>query len=135
VNEKLDQGEIGLAYATRKLQATLSYHVLVVPQRQPRGDWSNRSSRSSPARPPGSSRSPRQPVPAVARDRWLRHRADDPLERRLAFGRLTQDDAFLPATENAMLAPAVLPLPSSSLGGRVDTYNGGLKLTARRWPG
>jgi len=131
VNEKLDQGEIGLAYATRKWQGTLSYHVSSFRNDNPGVTWSN----------------PFFPVVAGAATGQLALAPDNLFQQlratggydiaptvRLtgdfAFGRLTQDDAFLPATENALLAPAVLPLPSSSLGGRVDTYNGGLKLTA-----
>ena len=72
-----------VAYATRQLQATLGYHVLVVPQRQLRLTWSNpffpvvRRRDDRPARARA-----RQPVPAAARNGGLRHHADDPPERR-----------------------------------------------------
>jgi hypothetical protein len=49
-----------------------------------------------------------------------------------AFGRMTQDDGYLPATQNALLAPTVPTLPRQSLHGKVDTFNGGIKLTRRR---
>jgi MtrB/PioB family decaheme-associated outer membrane protein len=131
VDEKTDQGEIGLAYATRKWQATLSYHVSSFRNDNTGVTWSN----------------PFFPAVAGATTGQLALAPDNLFQQlratggyditptiRLtgdfAFGRLTQDDAFLPATENAALAPTVLPLPSASLGGRVDTYNGGLKLTA-----
>jgi MtrB/PioB family decaheme-associated outer membrane protein len=136
VNEKTDQGEIGIAYATRKLQATLSYHVSSFRNENAGVTWSN----------------PFFPVVAGASTGQLALAPDNLFQQlratggyditptirltgEFAYGRLTQDDAFLPATENALLAPTVLPLPSSSLGGRVDTYNGGLKLTATPMPG
>jgi len=131
VNEKTDQGEIGIAYAARKLQATLSYHVSSFRNDNSGVTWSN----------------PFLPVVAGATTGQLALAPDNLFQQvratggyditptirltgEFAYGRLTQDDAFLPPTENALLAPTVLPLPSSSLGGRVDTYNGGLKLTA-----
>ncbi len=46
----------------------------------------------------------------------------------IAFGRMTQDDAFLPYTINASLTTQ--PLPRSSLDGRVDTMTGNLKITS-----
>ena len=41
----------------------------------------------------------------------------------IAFGRMTQDESFLPATVNASLAPSVPALPSQSLNGQADTFN------------
>jgi MtrB/PioB family decaheme-associated outer membrane protein len=46
----------------------------------------------------------------------------------LAFGRMTQDELFLPATVNPTIAPVVLP--RSSLDGRVDTTRAELKLVS-----
>ena len=48
----------------------------------------------------------------------------------IAYGRMTQNEAYLAPTVNAILAPTVPALPVSSLDGRVDTFNGGVKLTA-----
>ena len=131
VHEKTEQGEIGVAYATKKLQATLSYHVSSFRNDDTGVTWPN----------------PFFPAVAGATTGQLALAPDNLFQQvratagyditptmrltgELAYGRLTQDDAFLPATQNAALAPTVLPLPSQSLGGRVDTYNGGLKLTA-----
>ena len=46
----------------------------------------------------------------------------------IAFGRMTQDDAFLPYTINSSLTTQ--PLPRSSLDGRVDTMTGNLKIAS-----
>jgi len=131
VNEKTDQAEIGVSYATKKMQATLSYTFSSFRNDNSSVTWAN----------------PFFPVVAGATTGQLALAPDNQFQQlrgtagydvtpairvtgELAFGRLTQDDAFLPATQNAALAPTVLPLPSQSLGGRVDTYNGGLKVTA-----
>ena len=131
VNEKTDQGELGLAYSTRRAQATVSYTFSTFHNDNSSVTWSN----------------PFFPVVAGANTGQLALAPDNQFQQlrgtagyditptiRLsvdgAYGRLTQDDSFLPATLNASLAPSVPALPSSNLGGRVDTYNGSVKLTA-----
>ena len=53
----------------------------------------------------------------------------------LSFGRMTQDDAFLPYTINPALAATVTtPLPRSSLDGRVNNTHADLKLNTRLMP-
>jgi len=47
----------------------------------------------------------------------------------IAFGWGRQNADYLPSTANAVLAPSVPPLPSQSLDGKVNTYNGNVKLT------
>ncbi len=50
----------------------------------------------------------------------------------VAFGRMTQDQAFLPYTVNPTLAATITqPLPRSSLDGRIDTTLINLKLASR----
>jgi len=46
----------------------------------------------------------------------------------IAYGRMTQDQAYLAATVNTNLASPALPAPS--LGGQVDTLNASLKVTS-----
>jgi MtrB/PioB family decaheme-associated outer membrane protein len=46
----------------------------------------------------------------------------------IALGRMTQDEAFLPATLNSSLVTA--PLPRNSLDGRVNTLSANLRLTS-----
>ena len=48
----------------------------------------------------------------------------------LAYGQMTQNEAFLAPTLNAILAPTVPALPAQSLDGKVDTFNASVKLTA-----
>ena len=47
----------------------------------------------------------------------------------LDWGRMTQDDAFLPYTTNASLG--LDPLPAAGLDGRVRTFSGAFRLTSR----
>jgi MtrB/PioB family decaheme-associated outer membrane protein len=50
----------------------------------------------------------------------------------VAFGRMTQDEAFLPYTVNPVLAASITqPLPRNSLDGRIDTTVVNLRLTSR----
>ena len=46
-----------------------------------------------------------------------------------AVGRMTQNADYLASTLNASLAPSVPALPSQSLDGSTDTYNGNVKVT------
>lgn len=51
----------------------------------------------------------------------------------LSFGRMTQNDAFLPYTVNSGLT-VTNPLPRNSLDGRVDTTHADLKLSSKLMP-
>jgi len=131
VNEKTDQAELTVAYATRRLQATLSYQFSSFRNEDSGLTWSN----------------PFFPVVAGATTGQLALAPDNRFQQLrgtagyditptirvsgdLAFGRMTQDEAFLAPTLNPLLAPTVPPLPAQSLDGKVDTFNGGVKLTA-----
>src|SRR5206468_6088923 len=120
VNEKTDQAEIGLAYATRQLQATLSYHFSSFRNDNPGVTWSNPFLPVVPGATTGQL--------ALAPDnRFQQLRGTvgydiNPTIRvsaNLAFGRMTQNDAFLAPTVNAVLAPTVPALPGQSLNGKV----------------
>lgn len=50
-----------------------------------------------------------------------------------AFGRLTQDEPFLASTLNAGVAATLAPLSRNSLQGKVDTFNGNLRLSYTPW--
>jgi len=131
VKEKTDSVEVNLAYATKQLQATASYQFSTFHNDNAGLTWSN----------------PFFPVVAGANAGQLALAPDNQFQQLrgtagyditptirlsadVAFGRMTQDEAYLPPTVNAILAPTVPALPVSSHGGRVDTFNGGVKLTA-----
>jgi MtrB/PioB family decaheme-associated outer membrane protein len=131
VNEKTEQGELGLAYAKGRVQATASYSFSMFHNDNHGGTWSNPFLPVVPGATTGQL--------ALAPDnqfQQLRGTAGYDITPTIrlsadaALGRMTQDDMFLPPTQNAALAPSIPALPSPNLGGRVDTFNGGLKLTA-----
>ena len=131
VNEKTDQLELTVAYVTRRLQATLSYQFSSFRNEDSGLTWSNPFFPVVPGATTGQL--------ALAPDNQfhqLRGTAGydiTPTMRvtgELAFGRMTQNDAFLAPTVNPLLAPTVPPLPAQSLDGEVDTFNAAVKLTA-----
>ena len=131
VNEKTDQAELTVAYATRELQATVSYQFSSFRNEDSGVTWSNPFFPVVPGATTGQL--------ALAPDnqfQQLRGTAGydiTPTMRvsgELAFGRMTQNDAFLAPTVNPILAPTVPPLPAQSLDGKIDTFNAGVKLTA-----
>jgi decaheme-associated outer membrane protein, MtrB/PioB family len=131
VNEKTDQAELTVGYATRKLQATVSYQFSSFRNDDAGLTWSNPFFPVVPGATAGQL--------ALAPDnqfQQLRGTAGYDITPTirisgdLAFGRMTQDEAFLAPTLNPILAPTVPALPAQSLDGKVDTFNGGVKLTA-----
>jgi len=131
VSEKTDQGELGVAYAKGRLQATVSYNFSLFHNDNKSVTWSNPFLPVTPGATTGQL--------ALAPDnqfQQLRATAGYDITPTIrlsadgAMGRMTQDDMFLAPTLNSTLAPSVPALPSPNLGGRVDTYNGTVKLTA-----
>jgi MtrB/PioB family decaheme-associated outer membrane protein len=131
VNEKTDQAQLTLAYATRRFQATVSYEFSSFRNDNAALTWSNPFLPVTPGATTGQL--------ALAPDnqfQQLRGTAGYDITPTirisgdLAFGRMTQNDAFLSPTANPILAPTVPALPAQSLNGKVDTFNGGVKLTA-----
>ena len=131
VNEKTDGVELMVAYATRQLQATVSYQFSSFRNEDSGLTWSN----------------PFFPVVPGATTGQLALAPDNQFQQfrgtagydvtptirvsgELAYGRMTQDEAYLAPTENSILAPTVPPLPAQSLDGKIDTFNAAVKLTA-----
>ena len=131
VNETTDQLEVAVSYATRRLQATLGYQLSLYRNENEGVTWSNPFFPVVPGASTGQmALAPdnqfQQVVATAGYDITSTIRASGDF----AIGRMTQDAAYLSPTLNAALAPTVPALPSSSLRGRADTFNGGLKLTA-----
>jgi len=131
VNEKTDGAELTVAYATKQLQATVSYLFSSFRNDNTSVTWSNPFFPVVPGATSGQL--------ALAPDnqfQQLRGTAGydvTPTIRvsgEMAYGRMTQNDAFLAPTVNAILAPTVPPLPASSLDGKIDTFTANAKMTA-----
>jgi MtrB/PioB family decaheme-associated outer membrane protein len=130
-HEKTDGAELKGTYSTHRLQATVSYQFSSFRNENSGLTWSNPFFPVVPGATTGQL--------ALAPDnqfQQLRGAAGydiTPTMRltgELAYGRMTQNDAFLAPTVNAILAPTVPPLPAQSLDGKVDTFNASVKLTA-----
>jgi MtrB/PioB family decaheme-associated outer membrane protein len=131
VNEKTDGAELKATYSTHRLQATVSYQFSSFRNENSGLTWSNPFFPVVPGATTGQL--------ALAPDnqfQQLRGTAGydiTPTMRltgELAYGRMTQNDAFLAPTVNPILAPTVPPLPAQSLDGKIDTFNAAIKLTA-----
>jgi MtrB/PioB family decaheme-associated outer membrane protein len=131
VDQVTDQLEVSTSYTSRPLQATLGYQASLFHNRQDSLTWAN----------------PFTPVVAGADRGQLALAPDNQLHQifgsagyevsptirasaDFSLGRMTQDAAYLDATANRLLAPTVPALPAPSLHGRVDTFNGSVKITA-----
>jgi MtrB/PioB family decaheme-associated outer membrane protein len=131
VNEQTDGAELTVAYATAQLQATVSYQFSSFRNDNPGLTWSN----------------PFLPVVPGATTGQLAQAPDNQFHQlrgtagydftptiratgEVAWGQMTQNESFLPPTENALLAPTVPALPGPSLDGKIETFNAAVKLTA-----
>ncbi len=131
VDQVTDQLEVSASYATRRLQASLAYQISRFQNGPESLTWDNPFSPVG----PGATRGQLALAPdnqmhqitgsaGYAITPTLRASAD------FAYGRLTQNEAYLASTLNTALAPSVPLLPAASLDGRVDTFNGNVKVTA-----
>lgn len=132
VDQVTNQLQISTQYTTRRMQASLGYLVSLFTNGDAGLTWSNPfteggagTSRGQLALAPNNQF--HQLLGTASYDvlPWIRASGD------LAIGRMTQDAAYLPATLNPILASAMPALPSSSLNGKVDTFNGNARLAIR----
>jgi len=131
VDETTDQLEASVSYAARRLQATLGYQLSIFRSGNDGVTWSNLFFPVVPGSTTGQLALPpdnhfRQVVGSLGYDITPTIRASGDL----AIGRMSQDSGYLSPTLNATLAPSVPALPSQSLGGVANTFNGGIKLSA-----
>ena len=129
VDHVTDVLELAAAYSAAKWQASLAYQWSQFRNGTPALTWDNPFT----AVVPGATRGQLALAPdnelhqiigsaAYQLAPSIRASAD------FAIGRLTQNQGFLAPTLTASLAPA--PLPSASLDGKVDTFNGSVRITA-----
>src|SRR5262249_1274853 len=105
LDQATDQFEVSATYATPRLTATVAYQLSLFHNDAPSLTWSNPFSPLAPgadtgqlALPPGNQFHQLIASGAYQVSPTLRVSGD------IAFGRMTQDEAFLPATVNATLA-------------------------------
>lgn len=130
LDQTTDQLELTALYTSRRLQATLAYQVSLFRNGEPSLTWSNPFAPAAGgdagqlALPPGNQF--HQVVATVGYQVTPTIRASGDI----AFGRMTQNESYLPVTINATLAPSVPPLPAQSLDGEVNTFNASARVTA-----
>jgi len=132
LDQTTDQLELSATYATRRLQLTVGYQLSVFRNGEPSLSWSNPftplvagASTGQLALPPGNQFHQLLATAGYEITPTVRFSGD------LAFGRMTQDESFLPITANASLAPTVPALPGQSLQGEVNTFNASARVTAQ----
>jgi MtrB/PioB family decaheme-associated outer membrane protein len=131
LDQTTDQLEVSTTFASRRLQASLAYQISLFRNGEPSLTWAN----------------PFTPVVFGSDSGQLALAPDNQFHQivasagyqvtptirasgDIAFGRMTQDAAFLPITANSSLAATVPALPAQSLHGRADTFNAGARVTA-----
>lgn len=135
VDQTTDQLSVSAAYAAGAWQAALGYHASLFRNADTALSWSSPftagvlgAGRGQLALPPDNQLHQLQATLGYDIAPGVRASAD------VAVGRMTQDDAFLPATLNAALA--VPALPAQSLGGSVATLDATVRVSAalgERW--
>jgi len=130
VNEKTDGAELMATYTTPRLQATLSYLFSSFRNENAGLTWSNPFFPVVPGATTGQlALAPDNQFQQVRATAGYDITPTMRLTGNVAWGRMTQNEAFLAPTLNPILAPTVPPLPAQSLDGKIDTFNAGIKLT------
>jgi MtrB/PioB family decaheme-associated outer membrane protein len=131
VDQVTEHFELSAAYATRKLQAALGFHVSRFSNAATDLSWSNPFWPATPGATRGQL--------ALAPDNLLQQVTGSAgydlapsvrVSADFAYGWLTQNAAFLPSTQNTVIAAGLAALPAASLDGQVETFNANVKVTA-----
>jgi len=132
LDQTTDQLAVSATYATPRLQANLAYQLSMFRNDQASLTWSNPfipivpgSDTGQLALPPGNQLHQLVATLGYEVTPTIRFSGD------IAYGRMTQNEAYLPITLNSNLAPSVPALPAQSLNGLVDTFNASARLTAK----
>ena len=131
VNEKTDGAELTIAYATKQLQATVSYMFSSFRNDDTGVTWSNPFFPAVPGATSGQlGLAPDNQFQQLRGTAAYDITPTIRISGEAAFGRMTQNDGFLAPTVNTILAPTVPPLPANSLDGQIDTFTANIKMTA-----
>jgi MtrB/PioB family decaheme-associated outer membrane protein len=129
VDEVTDQIEAAAAYFSRRFQATVAYYGSLFRNGEDSLTWANPftpvvagADRGQLALAPDNQF--HQIMASAGYDITPKIRASGDI----AFGRMTQDASYLPATLNSGLTVPTLPV--QSLDGRADTFNASVRVTA-----
>jgi len=136
VNEKTDGAELTVAYATKQLQATVSYLFSSFRNDDAGLTWSNPFFPVVPGATAGQlGLAPDNQFQQLRGTAGYDFSPTIRVTGEMAYGRMTQNDGFLAPTVNAILAPTVPALPANSLDGKIDTFTANVKMTANPMQG
>jgi MtrB/PioB family decaheme-associated outer membrane protein len=129
VDYDTNQIDVSAAYSTARLQARFAYYGSIFKNNEDALTWANPyvplvAGATAGQRALAPSNEFHQLVVSAGYEFGKRTHAT----AGIAFGRMTQDEAFLPYTVNSSLTTQ--PLPRSSLDGRVNTLTGNVKITS-----
>ena len=131
VDQVTDQLEVSASYATRRLQASLAYQISRFQNGPESLTWDNPFSPVGPGATRGQlALAPDNQMHQITGSAGYEITPTIRASADFAYGRLTQNEPYLASTLNSALAPSVPQLPAASLDGRVDTFNGNVKVTA-----
>jgi MtrB/PioB family decaheme-associated outer membrane protein len=131
VNEKTDGAELKATYSSHRLQATVSYQFSSFRNDNSGVTWSNPFFPVVPGATTGQlALAPNNQFQQLRGTAGYDITPTMRLTGELAYGSMTQNEAFLAPTLNSILAPTVPSLPAQSLDGRIDTFDAAVKLTA-----
>lgn len=135
VNHTTDQVQLTAAYATRRLQASLTLLVSRFQNGNAALTWANPFWPAVPGATSGQlALAPDNQLQQLSGSLGLQVSPSIRASADMSFGRLTQNAAYLAPTLNSVLAPSVPALPAASLDGKVDIFNANLKITATPTP-
>jgi len=130
VDYTTDQLEVAVSYATPRLQATLAYQLSQFSNGSNSLTWSNPFLPVVPGATQGQlAQAPNNQFSQIVGSIGYQVMPTVRASADFAAGRMTQNADYLASTLNAVLAPSVPALPSPSLDGQTDTYNGNVKVT------
>ncbi|MCW5657565.1 MAG: MtrB/PioB family decaheme-associated outer membrane protein [Burkholderiaceae bacterium] len=125
-----DQLEVSATYGSQRLQATLAYQVSLFRNGEASLTWSNPFNPINGAAAGQLALAPDNQFHQILATAGYQVTPTLRASGNIAFGRMTQNESYLPITVNGSLAPSVPPLPVSSLDGEAYTFNAGARVTA-----
>ena len=129
VDQVTDQLELSTSYTSRVWQATLAYHASLYRSGPEALTWTNAFLSAPIGNTSGQlAQAPSNQFHQIVASAGYEFSPTLRASAEIAFGRMSQDAAYLAATTNTgLVVPA---LPAQSLQGRADTLNASLRLSA-----
>jgi MtrB/PioB family decaheme-associated outer membrane protein len=129
VDEVTDQIEASTSYSAKNWQLTLSYYGSIFHNSNDSLTWANPFNPVVPGATTGQlALAPDNQFHQLLASGTYKLLPNLRLSADVAVGQMTQNESFVPITQNASLAATLPALPASSLDGKVNTYNDSFRL-------